>query len=75
MRDPGAVVAVGGLALLVGAHLGEGGLVGGRVVLHRDLRRHAAHGEGAAAVAGLDQQQRIGGEEGRAHAPWPSGRA
>ena len=29
----------------------------------RDLRRHAAHGEGAAAVAGLDEQQRIGGEE------------
>ena len=30
MGDPGAVVAVAGLALLVGAHLGEGRLVGGR---------------------------------------------
>ena len=67
VRDPRAVMAVGGLALLVGAHLGEGGLVGGRVVLHRDLRRHAAHRECAAAVAGLDQQQRIGGEEVRPH--------
>ena len=56
MRDPGAVVAVAGLALLVGAHLGEGGLVGRRIVLDRDLRRHAAHRERAAAVAGLDQQ-------------------
>jgi NO-binding membrane sensor protein with MHYT domain/signal transduction histidine kinase len=48
MRDPGAVMAVAGLALLVGLDLGEGGLVGGRIVLDRDLRRHAAHGEGAA---------------------------
>ena len=68
MGDPGAVVAVAGLALLVGAHLGEGGLVGARVALDRDLRRHAAHGEGAAAVAGLDQQQRIGVQERLAHA-------
>ena len=30
MGDPGAVVTVAGLALLVGAHFGEGGLVGGR---------------------------------------------
>jgi hypothetical protein len=30
-----------------------------------DLRRHAAHREGAAAVAGLDQQQRVGAQEGR----------
>ncbi|CAH1668847.1 hypothetical protein CHELA40_13198 [Chelatococcus asaccharovorans] len=67
MRHPCAVVTVAGLALLVGAHLGEGGLVGGRIVLHRDLRRHAAHGEGAAAVAGLDQEQRIGAQEGLAH--------
>ena len=30
MGDPGAVVAVAGLALLVGAHLGEGRVVGVR---------------------------------------------
>jgi hypothetical protein len=42
--DPGAVVAVACLALLVGAHLGERLVVGLRVVLDRDLRRHAAHG-------------------------------
>ena len=29
MRDPGTVVAVIGLALLVGAHPGERGLIGG----------------------------------------------
>ena len=68
MGDPGAVVAVAGLAFRVGAHLGEGGLVGGGIALHGDLRSHAAHGEGAPAVAGLDQLQRIGGQEGRAHA-------
>ena len=56
MGDPGAVMAVAGLALLVGAHLGEGRLVGLRIVLDRNLRRHAAHGEGAAPMAGLDQQ-------------------
>ena len=56
MGDPGAVVAVARLALLVGAHLGEGGVVGVRVALDRNLRRHPAHREGAAAVAGLDQQ-------------------
>ena len=67
MGDPGAVVAVARLALLVGAHLGEGRLVGARVALDRDLRRHAAHGEGAAAVAGLDQLQRIGVEERLTH--------
>ena len=67
MGDPGAVMAIARLALLVGAHLGEGGLVGGGVALDRDLRGHAAHREGAAAVAGLDQQQRIGVEERLAH--------
>jgi hypothetical protein len=60
-------VAGAGLALLVGLDLGEGGLVGGVVALDRDLGRHAAHGEGAATVAGLDQLQRIGAQEGLAH--------
>ena len=59
VRDPGAVVAVRRLALLVGLHLRERLVVGGRVVLHRDLRRHAAHRVDVAAVAGLDQQQRV----------------
>ena len=53
MRDPGAVVAGAHLAQLVGAHLVERRVVGGRVVLDRDLRGHAAHGVGAAAMAGL----------------------
>ncbi len=67
VRDPGAVVAVGRLALLVGPDPREGGLVGGGVALDRDLGRHTAHGEGAAAVAGLDQLQRIGAQEGLGH--------
>ena len=58
MRDPRAVVAVAHFAQLVGAHLGERGVVGGRIVLDRNLRRHAAHRVDAAAVAGLDEQLR-----------------
>ena len=67
MGDPGAVMAVARLAFLVGADLGEGGVVRRLVALDRNLRRHAAHREGAAAVAGLDQLQRISGEEGLIH--------
>ena len=65
--DPGAVVAGLGLALLVGAHLLEGRLVDLGVLAVGNLRRHAAHGEGAAAVAGLDEKLRVGLEEGLAH--------
>ena len=67
MGDPGAVMAVGHFAQLVGADLVERGLVGRLVALDRDEGRHAAHGEGAAAVAGGDQAQRVGGEEGLIH--------
>ena len=35
-------------------------LIGCRIVLDRDLRRHAAHGVDAAPVAGLDQQVHVG---------------
>ena len=67
MGDPGAVMAVARLALLVGADLGEGGRIRRLVALDRDLGGHAAHREGAAAVAGLDQLERISGEEGLIH--------
>ncbi len=67
MGDPGAVMAVGGFAFLVGADLVEGRLVRRLVAFDRNLRGHAAHREGAALVAGLYQQQRIGIEEGIAH--------
>ncbi len=60
-------MALGDLALLVGADLGESRLVGGGIALDRDLRRHAAHREGAAAVAGLHQQGGVGAEERLAH--------
>ena len=42
------------MILVVRAHLAERLFVGVRIVLDRDLRRHAADGMGAAAVAGLD---------------------
>ena len=60
-------MAVADLAQLVGADLVERGGIGGLVALDRDEGRHAAHGEGAAAVAGGDQPQRVGGEEGLIH--------
>ncbi len=58
VRDPGAVMAVAGLALLVGDHLVERPLVGLGVALDRDLRRHAAH---------LDHQLAVGAQERRGH--------
>jgi hypothetical protein len=64
VRDPRAVVAVLGLALLVGAHLGERRVVGGGVALDRDLRGHAAHRVKAALVAGLDAVERVRAHEG-----------
>jgi len=67
VRDPGAVAAVGDLAQLVLTHLLQRRLVRRRVVLDRDLRRHAAHRRRAAAVAGLHQQQRVGAHERREH--------
>src|SRR5690348_14194416 len=56
VSHPSPVMAVARLPLLVGAHLGESGIVGLRVVLNGDLRRHSPHGEGPAPVAGLDEQ-------------------
>ena len=75
MGDPGAVVAVAGLADLVGPHLLQRLFVGLRVVLDRDLRGHAADGVDAAAVAGLDRQQRVGAHEVRGHRDLRRGRA
>ena len=63
MRDPRAVVAVAHFAQLVGADLVERSLVRRRVVLDRNLRRHAAHRVRAAPVTGLDRELRV-----RAHA-------
>ena len=67
MRDPGAVMARLRLALLVRPHLVHGELVRLRIVPDRDLRRHPAHGMGAAAVTGLDQQVDIGLQERSVH--------
>ena len=53
-------MTVAGLALLVGAHLRERLFVGVGVVLDGNLRRHAADGVRAAAVASLYRQQAIG---------------
>jgi hypothetical protein len=67
VRYPGTVAAVGHLAQFVFAHLVERRLIGHRIVLDRDLRRHAAHGRRAPAVAGFDQRQRVGAHETRGH--------
>ncbi|KAG0733423.1 hypothetical protein G6F23_013361 [Rhizopus arrhizus] len=67
MRDPGTVVAGGYFAQLVGAHAGHRLFVGGRIVVDRDLRGHAAHRMRTAAVAGLDQQFRIRLQERLGH--------
>ena len=67
VRDPRAVAAVGGFAQLVRAHFLDRSRVRGRVVLDRDLRGHAAHRVRAAAVAGLDEQQRVSAHERRGH--------
>ncbi|MNT49533.1 hypothetical protein D3C72_1863940 [compost metagenome] len=53
--NPGAVVAVVGFTLLVRFHLGEDLGVHCRI-FGRNEGRHATHGQGAALVAGLDQQ-------------------
>lgn len=66
MGDPGAIVAVVGFALLVGFDLGKHLLVDG-CILGRNKGGHAPHRQRAALVTGLDQQPRIGGEEGFVH--------
>ena len=67
VRDPGAVVSVRRLAALVGLDLRERGAVELGVTLDRNLRGHATHGVGAAAVAGLNQGQAVALEEVRLH--------
>ena len=51
MRDPGAVVPGLHFAQFILAHFGQRLFVGRRIVLDGNLRRHSAHGVGAAAVA------------------------
>ena len=67
MRDPGAVEAVAGLALLVVAHLRQRLLVHLRVAPGRDERRHPADRMRAAPVAGLHEQLRVGAHERDGH--------
>ena len=56
MGHPRPIVTGFDLAQFIGANFIHRQLVGGRVVLNRHLRRHAAHGVYAAAVTGLNQQ-------------------
>ena len=60
-------MAGGDLAQLVGAHPLHRKGVGLVVALDRDLRGHAAHRMRTAAVAGLDQQFRVGLQERLGH--------
>ena len=67
MRHPRAVVAVGRLALFIGAHLGKCFLVRLWIIFHRNLRGHSAHRENVPAMTSLDAEQRIGAHEMRCH--------
>ena len=67
VRHPGAVEAVVGLAQLVFLDPRHRHGVDVGVAAAGDERRHAAHGVGAALVAGLDQQLRIGAHERHRH--------
>ena len=67
VRDPGAVVAVGDLAELVGADLRDGAVVGLGIVLDGDEGAHAADGVDAAAMAGLDGELRVAAHEVGGH--------
>src|SRR5258707_12744083 len=59
MSHPCAVMPFHDLTLLVGANLFQGGFVRFRVVLYRDLCRHAADGMRPAPVTTLDQKDGI----------------
>ena len=65
--DPGAVVAGGDLAQLVGIDTLHGAVIGGLVILNGDLGGHTAHGVDLAAVAGLDEQLDVGVHERYGH--------
>ena len=67
MRDPRPVEALRRLALLVLAHLRERDGVHLGIAAGGDERRHAAHRERAAAVAGLDEQLAVGAHERHRH--------
>ena len=68
MRDPGAVVAERRFALFVGAHFRQRIFIGHRIVTIGNLCGHAAHGQNAAPVAGLNQARGVTVEERCAHA-------
>ena len=63
MRYPRPVMPGLDFAQLVLPHLLQRLLVRRRIILDRNLRRHASHGVNAAAVAGLDQQFDVGIQE------------
>ena len=65
--DPGAVVAGGDLAQLVGIDALHGAVIGGLVILDGDLGGHTTHGVDLAAVAGLDEQLDVGVHERYGH--------
>ena len=67
MRDPGAIAAVGRLALLVLAHFGHRALVDLRITPARNERRHPANRVRAAFVAGANEQLRVCAHERHRH--------
>ena len=67
MGDPRAVVAFAHFPQLVGAHLVERRIVRTRIVLDRNLRRHAAHRVRAPPMARADQKLCVRPQERRFH--------
>ena len=67
MCNPGSIAAIGHFTQLVGANLLERSFVGRGIILDRDLRGHSAHRRGAAAMARLHEEQRVGPHERRGH--------
>jgi hypothetical protein len=68
MGNPGAIVAQTGFAFFIGAHAGQGGIVGGGVVLDGNLGGHAPHGVGPPFVARRNDQADIGLHQRGLHA-------
>ena len=67
MGDPGPVVALADLTQLVGAHFVERDVVRARVVLDRNLCRHAPHRVSATAVARTDEELHVRAQKWRLH--------
>ena len=67
VRDPRAIVPIRSFAHFVGVDFCQRGLVGRRITLDRNLRRHPTHRVGAVPVTHVDHVQRIRAEKRHRH--------